>query len=104
MIMDPYTSRRVAVVHPFRHVPPQRVTRRRRRQPSPEAVESDWPIHRGYLRITLADVACETQTQRLQQWLQVFSPSTQPQSPEEHFYVNTMNIAIEEKLTSLTDE
>ena len=91
-------SRRVAVVHPFHHTPPQRWTRRRR---LPES--DDWPIRHGYLQITLADVACETQIQRLQQWLTVFSPSQQPQSPEEHFYVDTMNRAIEDKLSVLQD-
>ena len=96
-----YISRRVAVVHPFRHTPAQRSTRRRHHSTENESDDSDWPIRRGYRRITLADVACEDQRQRLEQWLEVFSPSAQPQSPEEHFYVNYMNAAIVEKLTTI---
>lgn len=98
--MDSYASRRVAIVEPFRHDPPRRVRRRRHHSSSSESEDSDWPIRRGFLRITLRDVACEHQVSRLQQWLTVFSPSGQPQSSEEHFYVSFMYRAIEERLSS----
>ena len=63
--------------------------------------DEDWSIHAGYLNVTLAHVACETDSTQLQQWLDLFSPAAQPHSDEEHFYVNTMNAAIQDKLASL---
>ena len=100
-----YGSRRVAIVRPYRHIPPSSSSRTSTPSPMPSDIsmdtEEDWPIHTGYLNVTLAQVACETQSAQLQQWLDLFSPSAQPQSNEEHFYVNTMNAAIQDKLASL---
>ena len=98
-----YGSRRVAIVRPYRHISPASSSNTPSPMPSDISMdtEEDWPIHTGYLNVTLAQVACETQSAQLQQWLDLFSPSAQPQSNEEHFYVNTMNAAIQDKLASL---
>ena len=98
-----YDSRRVAIVRPYRHISPT-PSSEGIPSPVPSEMEMDetWPIRAGYLAITLADVACETQTEQLQHWLDLFSPDAQPQSDEEHFYVNTMNAAIQHKLSLLS--
>ena len=95
-----YGSRRVAVIHPYLHIPPSSEGRSSM-QPLPTDSDDGWPIRAGYLHITLADVAYETQRAQLRDWLQLFSPSGQPQSEEEHFYVYIMNTAIQEKLSLL---
>ena len=98
-----YGSRRVAIVHPYHHIPPPSSSNTPSPMPSDISMDTDedWPIHTGYLNVTLAHVACETESTQLQQWLDLFSPAAQPQSDEEHFYVNTMNAAIQDKLASL---
>ena len=68
--------------------------------PGEARVESNWPIHQGFLAITLEDVALEQCRDRLEQWLDFFTPSTQPRSEAEHFYVNLMAHAIRDKLWS----
>ena len=45
----------------------------------------NWPIHRGYLWVTLRDVALERRKETLERWLDLFTPSTQPRSKEENF-------------------
>ena len=64
-------------------------------------VDNDWPIHRGYLTYTLEDVALENNKDILEQWLERFTPSAQPRSEEEHFYVRLMATAISQKLKDL---
>ena len=99
-----FNSRRVAVVRPLRRFPSSSTSEEspiQLPQAMEEDIEEEWPIRTTYLCITLADVACETEANQLQQWLELFSPSAQPQSSEEHFYVNTMNSAIQNKLSLL---
>ena len=103
-IMHAYGSRRVAIVHPYPHRSPPSSSHSSSHSSSSNHsmdMEEDWPIHTGYLNVTLAQVACETHRPQLEQWLHLFSPSAQPQSDEEHFYVNTMNTAIQAKLALL---
>ena len=51
---------------------------RRRRQDA--GISQNWPIHRGYLRYTLEDVAMENSKDVLEHWMKLFSPSQQPWS------------------------
>ena len=62
---------------------------------------SDWPIHQGYLAYTLEDVALECDKKTLENWLKLFTPSAQPRSEEEHFYVRLMAKAIRQKLLEI---
>ena len=78
----------------------ERMTRRRQEDASPSL---NWPIHRGYLLYTLEDVSCESDKDTLQHWLELFSPSSQPRSDEEHFYVRLMFTAIADKLERVAD-
>ena len=66
-----------------------------------EEEESNWPIHQGFLAVTLRDVAQEDNCDRLEQWLDQYTPSTQPRSEAEHFYVDLMSHAIRERLWQL---
>ena len=100
----PQGSRRVAVVRPYRHISPSSSSSGSIQPPDivmDDDMEDAWPIRAGYLNVTLAHVACEDEETRLHEWLELFSPSSQPQSDEEHFYINTMNLAIQEKLSLL---
>ena len=72
-----------------------------RKQQEGMDVDNDWPIHRGYLTYTLEDVALENNKDILEQWLERFTPSAQPRSEEEHFYVRLMATAISQKLKDL---
>ena len=55
-------------------------------------------IHVNYLSCTLQDVAEEDNLQTLKNWLEQFTPSAQPRTEAEHFYVRWMQSAIREKL------
>ena len=61
----------------------------------------DWPIRRGYALYTLEDVALQESVENLERWLELFSPSSQPRSEEEGFYILQMYCAIEAKLELL---
>ena len=61
----------------------------------------NWPIHQGYACYSLYDVAVEADLDTLEQWLKLFTPSTQPRSEEEFFYVQCMASAISEKIQQL---
>ena len=64
----------------------------------------DWPIHHGFLMYTLEDIAHEDCVKTLNCWLRLFTPSRQPQSDEELFYVQQMAAAIERKLSLLNNK
>lgn len=98
--MEPYASRRVAIVRPLRYISRPRITRYHSSSSSNND-EDDWPIRFVFLSVTLKDVACEQQVTRLRQWLDLFSISSQPQSDEEQFYVMIIVDAIEQKLANL---
>ena len=63
----------------------------------------DWPIHQGYLTYTLEDVALENSKDMLERWLKLYSPSRQPWSEEEFFYVRLMAMAIQHKLDKISN-
>ena len=64
-------------------------------------VDLNWPIHQGYACYTLYDVVVETDLVKLEQWLKLFTPSSQPRSEEEFLYVQCMASAISEKIQLL---
>ena len=67
----------------------------------PPIIETNWPIHFGYRVYKLQDVALEESRERLERWLAIFSPQSQPRSEEEHFYVHCMHYAITMRLNTL---
>ena len=72
-------------------------------QKTEDRMWDDWPIHQGYLQYTLEDVALEDSKEILEQWLKLYSPSRQPWSEEEYFYVRLMFIAINYKLEEISN-
>ena len=76
-------------------------------EPVPELrtdVCDDWPIRNGYLTYSLEDIARENCEETLNCWLRLYTPSAQPQSDEEHFYVYQMASAINAKLFNLKNK
>ena len=68
--------------------------------PTPSELDlwDDWPIRRGYTIYTVEDVALQENVEILEQWLKLFTPSSQPRNDEEGFYMLMMHSIIETKL------
>lgn len=64
-----------------------------------ELVQVDFPIRRGFYSISPADVAEERTMATLLKWRDLFSPNSQPRTPQEFAYVELMFNLIESRMS-----